>query len=84
MSIKKEHIIESFKQDVVSDAYLYAMDMPSGKIFISQLDGILQEHPWYSEIELDDLETAVYEIEQVLYDDDKLATPIYDRIVTGA
>ena len=84
MSIKKEHIIESFKQDVVSDAYLYAMDMPSGKIFISQLDGICQEHPWYSEIELDDLEAAVEEIEQVLSDDDKLATPIYDRIVTGA
>ena len=70
MSIEQQNIIdafgmkaESFAQDVVSDAYLEALDMPNRKITIPQLDKICQDHPWYDEIELDALEAVVAHIE---------------------
>ena len=66
MSIKQQNIIDSFAQDVVSDAYLEALDMPNRKITIPQLDKICQDHPWYDEIEHFTLEEVVGQIEQYL------------------
>ena len=80
MSIKQQNIIDSFAQDVVSDAYLEALDMPNRKITIPQLDKICQDHPWYDQIELSVLENTVEEIETYLFKEGKLATPISDRI----
>lgn len=80
MSIKQQNIIDSFAQDVVSDAYLEALDNESGKVTIPQLDKICQDHPWYDEIELDVLESVVEQIEEHLFNEGKLATPILDRL----
>ena len=82
MSIKPKIIIESFAQDVTSDAYLEALDKDSGKITISELDKICQDHPWYNQIELSVLENTIEEIENVLMKAGKLATPISDRLLT--
>lgn len=81
MSIKQQNIIDSFAQDVVSDAYLEALDKESGKITIPQLDKICMDHPWYDEIELDVLESVVEQIEEHLFKEGKLATPILDRLL---
>ena len=80
MSIKPKIIIESFAQDVTSDAYLEALDKESGKITFAQLDKICMDHPWYDQIELSVLENTVEEIETHLFKEGKLATPISDRI----
>ena len=82
MSVKPKIIIESFAQDVTSDAYLEALDKDSGKITISELDKICQDHPWYNQIELSVLENTIEEIETVLFKEGKLATPISDRLLT--
>ena len=73
MSIEQQNIIdafgmkaESFAQDVVSDAYLEALDMPNRKITIPQLDKICQDHPWYDEIESFTMDEVVGQIEQYL------------------
>ena len=80
MSVKPKIIIESFAQDVTSDAYLEALDKDSGKITISELDKICQDHPWYNQIELSVLENTIEEIETVLFKAGILATPILDRL----
>ena len=82
MSVKPKIIIESFAQDVISDAYLEALDKDSGKITISELDQICRDHPWYDQIELSVLENTIEEIETVLFKEGKLSTPISDRLLT--
>ena len=72
MSIKQQNIIDSFAQDVVSDAHLEALDMPNRKITVPQLDKICQDHPWYDEIELDLLEAVVAQIETHLIKEEVL------------
>jgi len=72
MSIKQQNIIESFAQDVVSDAHLFALDQESGMITIPQLDKICMDHPWYDEIEHFTLEDVVGQIERHLIKEGKL------------
>ena len=82
MSVKPKIIIESFAQDVTSDAYLEALDKDSGKITFAQLDKICMDHPWYDQIELSVLTNTVEEIETHLFKEGKLSTPISDRLLT--
>ena len=77
MSIKQQNIIDSFAQDVVSDAYLEALDMPNRKITIPQLDKICQDHPWYDEIESFTMDEVVGQIEQYLIKEEVLDVQIW-------
>jgi len=63
---------DEFINDVTNDAFLKAVENESGKITIPELDKIVLAHPWYEEVSLDTIESAVELIEIILTDNGRM------------
>ena len=64
---------EAFINDVTNDAFLVAVENESGKITIPELDKIIYAHPYYETVNMDIIEDAVIEIENILLKDNRLS-----------
>lgn len=62
---------DAFINDVLNDAFLKAVENGS-KITIPELDKIVLAHPWYEEVSLDTIESAVEQIEIILADNGRM------------